>query len=146
MDSRKLNDWLQVVGLFAVVGSLVFVGLQMQQDQEIALSQVYQARADQNIAITLAALESDTTLSFWAKISGELEEELTPEETALGFRLAIANFQHWENMHFQYHEGFVSEEHWQTQLAVMKLMGPHMRRVFESTKPAWRLSFRQVLE
>ena len=35
MDSAKLNDWLQVAGIFALVASLVFVGLQMKQAEEI---------------------------------------------------------------------------------------------------------------
>jgi hypothetical protein len=35
MDSAKLNDWLQVIGIFALVASLVFVGLQLKQTQEI---------------------------------------------------------------------------------------------------------------
>ena len=35
MDSEKLSDWLQVIGIFALVASLVFVGLQMKQSQEI---------------------------------------------------------------------------------------------------------------
>jgi len=35
LDSAKLNDWLQVIGIFALVASLVFVGLQMKQTQEI---------------------------------------------------------------------------------------------------------------
>ena len=38
MDSAKLNDWLQVVGIFALVASLIFVGLQMRQDRQIALA------------------------------------------------------------------------------------------------------------
>ena len=45
MSSSKLNDWLQVIGLFGVIASLVFVGLQMMQDREIALSAIYQERA-----------------------------------------------------------------------------------------------------
>ncbi len=45
MDSAKLNDWMQVVGIFAVVASLVFVGLQMMQDREIALAGQYQERS-----------------------------------------------------------------------------------------------------
>jgi hypothetical protein len=44
MNSSKINDWLQVVGLFGVIASLVFVGLQMRQDREIALSEAYQDR------------------------------------------------------------------------------------------------------
>lgn len=35
MDSQKLNDWLQVIGIFALVASLIFVGLQIKQTQQI---------------------------------------------------------------------------------------------------------------
>ena len=45
MNTSKLNDWMQVVGIFALVASLIFVGLQMKQTQEIALSDAYQSRA-----------------------------------------------------------------------------------------------------
>ena len=37
MDTKKLNDWMQVFGIFALVASLIFVGLQLQQDRSIAL-------------------------------------------------------------------------------------------------------------
>jgi hypothetical protein len=36
LDSAKINDWAQVIGIFALVASLMFVGLQMKQDREIA--------------------------------------------------------------------------------------------------------------
>ena len=41
MDSAKLNDWMQVVGIFALVASLLFVGLQMNQSQNIAIVETY---------------------------------------------------------------------------------------------------------
>lgn len=37
----KLGDWLQIIGLFGVIGSLIFVGLQLKQTQAIALSETY---------------------------------------------------------------------------------------------------------
>lgn len=37
MVSKELNDWLQVVGLFGVLGGLIFVGIQLKQDRDIAL-------------------------------------------------------------------------------------------------------------
>ena len=40
MDSAKLNDWMQILGMFAIVASLVFVGLQMKQSHQIALSAI----------------------------------------------------------------------------------------------------------
>jgi hypothetical protein len=46
MDSSRLNDWLQVIGLFGVMASLVFVGLQMKQTQDIALAETYGTRTD----------------------------------------------------------------------------------------------------
>ena len=49
MDSAKLNDWMQVAGIFAVVASLIFVGLQMQQDRDIALFAATQARTDTTV-------------------------------------------------------------------------------------------------
>ena len=36
MGSGKLNDWLQLVGLLGVLGGLMFVGMQLRQDREIA--------------------------------------------------------------------------------------------------------------
>lgn len=36
MEANRLSDWLQILGLFGVLGGLVFVGLQLKQDQRIA--------------------------------------------------------------------------------------------------------------
>ena len=33
MDSAKLNDWLQFVGMLGLIASLVFVGVQVNQTQ-----------------------------------------------------------------------------------------------------------------
>ena len=35
MDSEKVNDWLQIVGMFGIIASLVFVGVQVRQTQSI---------------------------------------------------------------------------------------------------------------
>jgi hypothetical protein len=35
MDSEKVNDWLQIVGMFGIMGSLIFVGVQVRQTQAI---------------------------------------------------------------------------------------------------------------
>ncbi len=39
MDSRKLSEWLQVVGLFSVLGGLIFVGMQLRLDRQVASSE-----------------------------------------------------------------------------------------------------------
>jgi len=39
MVSKELNDWLQVIGLFGVLGGLIFVGLQLSLDRQVASSE-----------------------------------------------------------------------------------------------------------
>jgi hypothetical protein len=49
MDSAKLHDWLQLVGIFALVGSLIFVGLQLKQTQEVALIESTNGYSEQSL-------------------------------------------------------------------------------------------------
>ena len=37
MDTTKLNDWVQAVGVFAVVASLIFVGIEIRQSSRAAV-------------------------------------------------------------------------------------------------------------
>jgi len=32
VDSAKLNDWIQIAGIFALVASLIFVGIEVRQN------------------------------------------------------------------------------------------------------------------
>ena len=45
MSRDKLRDWLEIVGVFSIVASLVFVGFQIKQTQDIAIAAQYQERA-----------------------------------------------------------------------------------------------------
>ena len=77
MDSVKVNDWMQVAGIFAVVASLVFVGLQIQQDRAIATVESLSSRAD---TITELANMIGSNKALW--ISGLNGDELSEEDTA----------------------------------------------------------------
>ena len=145
MDSAKLNDWLQVFGIFALVASLIFVGMQMKQDREIALSAIYQARADASMIIRMAPLESEALLSATAKRVFGSGEELTPEEEIAFFSRISGNLIYLENVHFQYMNGFISEEHWQTnreEIKVLMRMAPGRRKDYiDNGCPLLRESF-----
>ena len=145
MDSAKLNDWLQVFGIFALVASLIFVGMQMKLDREIALSAIYQARSDASMIIRMAPLESEALLSATAKRVFGSGEELTPEEEIAFFSLLGGNMIYLENVHFQYMNGFISEEHWQTnreEIKVLMRMAPGRRKDYiDNGCPLLRESF-----
>jgi hypothetical protein len=78
MDTQKLNDWMQVLGIFALVASLVFVGLQLQQDRHLIRAELGAHSQDFSAMVDLALGDPDVS-SAWAKMV-ERPEDLTVEE------------------------------------------------------------------
>jgi hypothetical protein len=150
MNSAKLNDWLQVIGLFGVIGSLLFVGLQLKQEQEIAMSAAYQARSQQISDITTAWADNPAARGAIVKLQSGRAQEVTPDEAlALNFyESAVLNA--YENIHFQYLSGFVTEEHWAKSRAGLKnfLRSERSRSSFFNNWSGqdWRASFYELAE
>ena len=144
-DMSKLNDWLQVVGMFGVIASLIFVGLQMQQAHQIALSEVYQSRSDASVSMSMSTVSSPELLSAVAKAYSDRHGDLTmPEAVALEHYLG-ANITMFENNHRQYELGFLSEEHWQRSLEELRctLAHPVHRQMIFSWY--YRESFEEIM-
>ena len=151
MNSEKINDWLQVVGLFGVVASLLFVGLQMKQDQEIAMSDAAQARAELTVHYLLEVAGNPYTISAIAKRMSDGSEPLTSEEQASSIYQSVALIFLYENIHDQYERGFISEERWQGTLGNMRdslqVNGrTPIRSRYEATRGNWRESFQRVVD
>jgi len=102
MSSSQLNDWLQVIGLFGVIASLVFVGLQMMQDREIALSAIYQERAASATEFYVAIATDEVSRLAMAKVTSGKGDELTVQEAAAYQMIALAGQQLTDNSHYQY--------------------------------------------
>jgi hypothetical protein len=130
MDSAKLSDWMQVIGIFALVVSLVFVGLQMQQDHEIARATIYQDRAALGVENMRAMASNRAQLELKIEFDG-----YDPDEPASSDRwgqsitmmeLYGLVFQQYssliimDNDFFQYEIGLLPEDHWEAVRAGMK--------------------------
>jgi hypothetical protein len=144
MNSAKINDWMQVVGIFAVVASLVFVGLQMKQDQEIALSNAYQARASTIIEMVTAIAANPEGLAAWYAPDSEGIDALTPEQMRAGTHMALALLLAYDNMFFQFENGFISKDGWIAGRTDMKdsMRFMFLRQYFESQMGRMRPSFK----
>ena len=117
MDSAKLSDWLQAIGLFAVVASLIFVGLQMRQTDAIALSEMYQERAIGARANNIANTNNPYFLSGMAKLYTGRQGELTAQE-AISLELDFGSNQLIkDNYHQQYEWGYLTEAYWNQTIA-----------------------------
>ena len=148
----------------SVVGSLIFVGLQLRQSQEIAIAAQYQARLDAASGHYTAILQSDAGLRvIGADIMADIaSDEVAPPEfkawaasqpvEELAFRAIGATIllKSHDNVYFQYQSGFLSEEAWEAlrmQLNVA-LDDPRTwcRAVFEQNPDVWRASYQKLIQ
>lgn len=120
MDSAKLNDWMQVVGIFAVVLSLIFVGLQMRQDQKIAIAGQYQDRyavamdfwTAREASPVQVQILGNTLIERWGLPNG-IDESTTAAEFGSLYLFMRATIGIYDNLHFQYENGLFPPEAWQ---------------------------------
>lgn len=136
MDSSKINDWMQVVGIFALVGSLVFVGLQLKQSQDIAIAAQYQARTEATLNLYSVHIESGFALRPFRE---HLSETITAQDASMTAWAWVA----YDNHHFQYQNGFLTEDSWRGHLNSMKgtYNSCQMRFVYEARKNSMRSEF-----
>ena len=77
MDSAKLNDWIQIIGMLAIVASLMFVGLQVKQSQSVGEG----AQAIAWMEVAVSAREAIASHSdVWIK--GCMGDEMSAAEDA----------------------------------------------------------------
>jgi hypothetical protein len=125
-----LQDWGaigEVVGALTVVVTLIYVAKQIKQNthameegRRLALAQTYQMRSDALQAMLVHAADSEHI----GPIIIKLTEHGYPEDVdALNtlddsekrrFRMwQIAQQTHWDNMHYQYQQGYLDKEYYE---------------------------------
>ena len=94
MSKTNWKDNAELLGIAAIVASLIFVGLQMKQSHEIALAAQYQARAETVMALQLTSMEVDYVLQIPSLRNG-LSEEISAKDINLQLWLWIAMDNHF---------------------------------------------------
>lgn len=123
------KDIVEIVGIFAVVASLIFVGMQLVLDRRVALAEQYFDRAESAKSDRRAILESDDLMryyeeswalgwrpSFWDEdweIARRVEEGTISTRSVIAAildrQLAVIGY---DNVYFQYQQGLLDEEMW----------------------------------
>ena len=143
MSKTNWKDNAELLGIAAIVASLIFVGLQMKQSHEIALATQYQARAETVMALHLTSMEVDYVPQLPSLRNG-LSEEISAKDINLQLWLWIA----MDNHFYQYKSGFLDEDAWQGKFRSIKEMYSlcKMRFVFEWRKKGLRSQFVEMVE
>ena len=114
MRKINLNVWIQLVGMLGVLGGLIFVGLEMQQSQRIAIAGQIQARNDVLMTWAATPLEGNAVLSkiintYWDESGPSDLEPLTKEEREVALQMARINVFNLRNTYQQYNLEMIPE-------------------------------------
>jgi len=119
---------IEIVGLAAVVASLIFVGIQLYLDRKLAIATQYASRAESIKADIRTQMESETYLAAQAALweqgnrpswwTSSMEERvqgsgLTLEQVQVLLREGNIAIIQLDNLYFQYQQGFLTEEFWE---------------------------------
>jgi hypothetical protein len=143
MTKPSWKDLAELVGLTAIVASLLFVGLQMQQSHRIALAAQYQSRAETVMALQQTAME----IGYLPRVPG-LRNGVTEDITATDINNLLWLWIAMDNHYYQYGAGFLDEEAWQGQLRnIVELRGEcDVRFVWDWRKNGLRAGFVEMVE
>lgn len=123
------KDIVEIAGIFAVVASLIFVGMQLHLDRKVALADQYFNRAESAKADRRSVLESDDYMRYleelWAlgerpsywddnwEIAARVEDGTISVRSAAAaitaHQLSIIGY---DSVYFQYKQGLLDEELW----------------------------------
>ena len=127
MDSAKLNDWMQVAGIFAVVVSLIFVGYQLKQSQDIAISGQNQERQSVALNYYASLIQIDEIVDYYGAQHREhldanfdVDSRRSDRTIGLSYIRSRMRLSIYDNNHFQYQSGFMTVESWQPYLNLTK--------------------------
>ena len=146
MRETGWKDIAEIIGIAAIVASLVFVGLEMRQSQEIAVAGQYHERA--SLAVDWFVQEHETgNMAMWAGFcSPEMSGSATAEEIEREGHscLSLVSFLTIHDNHlYQYQSGFLDEESWQARRETLKrvLRLPGAAVVVRDQRVPFRRSF-----
>jgi hypothetical protein len=125
MKRFNWRDLAEIFGHIAIVASLIFVGLQMNQSQEIAIASQYQDRASTAVEYFGSQMQNQRAIEEKGaaiiedvrsgRASPALEKFVkgrSPESVGMWFYENRVFFVMLDNFHFQYSNGFMSDEAW----------------------------------
>jgi hypothetical protein len=126
----NMQDWGaigEVVGALAVVVTLIYLAKQirlnthaMDEGRKLALAQTYQLRSDALQDMLVQAADSEHIGPIIIKLTGlgypedvKALDGLSDTELRRFRMWQIAQQTHWDNMHYQYQQGYLDREYYE---------------------------------
>ena len=105
----SFDTWVQLLGMLGVLGGLIFVGVEMRENYEIALGIQHQGRTELRASLLMSPLEGNIDA---VKVEFLDWEEQTEEQKQITIQIQRFRWALLENLFFQYNLGLISEGVW----------------------------------
>lgn len=107
MNSSKVNEWLTLIANVAVVGGIIFLAIEIRQNNELLRSESRQALVTNDVASLAANFQN---ADVFAKLVSESEMS-AEDQLRLSFMFAL-DLRNREFEYFQYINGLLDEQTW----------------------------------
>jgi len=163
MKKVSWKEIVEFVGIAAIVGSLLFVGLQLKQSQEIAIASQYQSRYSTYSDYLSNVLQSEPAMRVHGKraLTRLLKSSVVPDsvkkwasdqpddELAFWMLESLRGNKAYDNIYYQFEAGFVSENAWDGFRGELKrdlsVRNAGLRHVFLMYPETWRQSYQEMM-
>ena len=142
MNWRTLAE---LIGLIAVVASLLMVAYELRQTQTSIRASAHSLRAERSIELSRFVVETKTRAIRERWLQGE--QISTDEQQILDAQLTIT-MRHFEDLHYQHQQGLLTDETWAANLRGIdwSVRRPGFKRLWSGNEPFYRKSFVDLVE
>ena len=138
---------LNVIGVSAVVASLVFVGLELRQSQRLAIADQMNNRM--SVLVEWNHSYTSANLDYYSAATKQPDNDALFSNAEKAARNATSvQWSIHENDYFQYSRGLMTEEVWQAKLIATRndLLTCDMQDIYEWRVALVEAGFREILE
>ena len=117
METRRLADWLQILGNVGIVIGLIFVGFQLYQDRQLKLADLAAGYFDSRILANSAAMGDEP---FKSIVKAAVSHETMTAEDAYIFFLNLDNWKSLDMRSSRMQQLGLYTDSWQTRGLILE--------------------------
>jgi len=114
MKLDEINRWLTLLANIGVIAGIVFLALELRQNQSMLMAQTRNEISRTSIELQQANRDPSQVTAFMRSVRGE---PLSDEEQYLVNRWSAVFLEFWENVDYQYRQGLFEEEDYRAHLS-----------------------------
>jgi hypothetical protein len=134
VSTNPLSNWLQIAGNIGIIGGLILVALQMNQNSDLLATQLIYMESERQLNLETAMMGEDPA-DVWAK-SMDGSSELTSREQRILDAYLYIQIEQWRAV-YQISESGLIEDEWKDRIDMdieYVLNNPHGREYWQAIK------------